>query len=222
MNRLFSIFCWLASLITPFFLLITAVYLLTGPTYLNYEYNKPDFPPDTYGFSQADRLKYSKVAVEYLVNSADISYLGNETFADGKPLYQPQELSHMEDVKGVMQKTFTAWWVLLAVLLGMGVWAARIHWLSSYLKSLSLGGWLTIAMLLLAMVFVMTSFYDLFTWFHELFFKQGTWMFSFSDTLIRLFPLQFWQDAFITAGVIAFVGALIFGLGGWFLSRKVD
>ena len=128
----------------------------------------------------------------------------------------------MEDVKGVVQKTFGAWWVLLVVLAGVGVWGWRIHWFSSYLKSLSRGGYLTIGLLLVALVFVLTSFYDLFTWFHELFFKEGSWMFSYSDTLIRLFPLQFWQDAFITAGVIAFVGGLIFGLGGWFLSRKVD
>jgi integral membrane protein (TIGR01906 family) len=222
MNRLFSFVCWMISLITPFFLLITAVYFLMGPTFLEFEYHQPDFPPDTYGFSLADRLKYSKVAVEYLVNSADISYLGKETFADGSPLYQPQELSHMEDVKGVVQKTFTAWWGLLLVMLGVGIWAWRIHWFSTYLKSLSRGGWLTIGLLLVVMVFVMTSFYDLFTWFHELFFKEGSWMFAFSDTLIRLFPLRFWQDAFIIAGGMAFVGGLIFGLGGWFLSRKVD
>jgi integral membrane protein (TIGR01906 family) len=222
MKYLFPIANWLVTLITPFFLLIVAVYFLMGPTFLEFEYHQADFPSDTYGFSTADRLNYSKVAVEYLVNSADISYLGKETFADGSALYQSQELSHMEDVKTVVQKTFTAWWGLLVVLMGVGIWAWRIHWLSSYFKSLSRGGWLTIGLLLLAAVFVMTSFYDLFTWFHELFFKEGSWMFSYSDTLIRLFPLRFWQDAFIIAGLMAIAGGLVFGLGGWLLSKKVD
>ena len=128
----------------------------------------------------------------------------------------------MEDVKTVVQKTFTAWWGLLVLLLGVGIWAWRIQWVSKYLKSLSRGGWLTIGLLMVVAVFVMTSFYDLFTWFHELFFKEGSWMFAYSDTLIRLFPLRFWQDAFIYAGVIAICGGLIMGLGGWYLSGKVD
>ena len=222
MKPLITLANWVVTLITPFFLLIIGVYVLMGPMFLEFEYHQADFPADTYGFSVADRLKYSKVAVEYLVNSADISFLGKETFADGSSLYQPQELSHMEDVKSVVQKTFAAWWGLLVIVLGVGIWAWRIHWFSNYLKSLSRGGWLTIGLLLVVAVFVMTSFYDLFTWFHELFFKEGSWMFAYSDTLIRLFPLRFWQDAFIFAGVIAIVGGLVLGLGGWYLSKKFD
>jgi integral membrane protein (TIGR01906 family) len=222
MNRLFLIFCGLATLMTPFLLLIIGVFLLMHPQFLEYEYHLADFPPDTYGFSVNDRLTYAKVAVEYLVNSADISFLGNETFPDGTPLYQPQELSHMQDVKTVVQKTFVAGWILGLFMVGIGIWGWRIHWFSSYLKALARGGWLTIGLLLVALGFVMTSFYDTFTLFHEMFFKEGTWMFSYSDTLIRLFPLRFWQDAFVLAGGFAFLGALVLGLGAWYLSKRID
>jgi len=39
-------------------------------------------------------------------------------------------------------------------------------------------------------------------------------MFAYSDTLIRLFPVRFWQDCFIYVGGFALVVglALIFGL----------
>jgi hypothetical protein len=38
-------------------------------------------------------------------------------------------------------------------------------------------------------------------------------MFLFSDTLIRLFPIRFWQDAFLLAAVIALGGGIALGLG---------
>jgi integral membrane protein (TIGR01906 family) len=57
------------------------------------------------------------------------------------------------------------------------------------------------------------AFWQLFTLFHGLFFKGDTWLFLYSDTLIRLFPMQFWQDAFLWAGVISVGGALALALG---------
>ena len=38
-------------------------------------------------------------------------------------------------------------------------------------------------------------------------------MFAYSDTLIRLFPIRFWEDAFLWAGVISVGGALALALG---------
>jgi len=76
------------------------------------------------------------------------------------------------------------------------------------------GGWLMIGLVLVIGLFGAIAFWQLFTLFHALFFEGDTWMFEFSDTLIRLFPMQFWQDAFLWAGVIAVGGAigLAFGL----------
>ena len=57
------------------------------------------------------------------------------------------------------------------------------------------------------------AFWQLFILFHSVFFEGDSWLFLYSDTLIRLFPMQFWQDAFIWAGVIAVGGALGLALG---------
>jgi len=222
MNRLYRILCWFVSISIPFFLLIVATRLLMFPAYLEHEYNLTDFPADTYGFTTADRLKYAPLAVEYLLNSADISFLGNQTFDNGTPLYQEKELSHMLDVKGVVQGAFVAGYLLAIFIAVMGIWGWRIHWFSSYLGALSRGGWLTIALIFLAMFGVMSNFDQLFNDFHQIFFKGGSWLFYFSDTLIRLFPLKFWQDAFILAGVFAFAGGLLLGIAGWYFRKKVD
>ncbi len=53
----------------------------------------PYFPPDIYGFSTQDRLHWGMDGINYLLNNADISYLGNLKFSDGTPLFTEPELS---------------------------------------------------------------------------------------------------------------------------------
>jgi hypothetical protein len=66
------------------------VRLLINPWYPAFEYRTPGFPDDPYGFTLQERLKFAKNAVDYLVNSEDISYLGDLHFPDGQ---QAPELS---------------------------------------------------------------------------------------------------------------------------------
>ena len=56
-------------------------------------------------------------------------------------------------------------------------------------------------------------FWGFFTAFHKLFFVGDSWLFLYSDTLIRLFPIRFWQDAFLLAAVIALGGGVALGMG---------
>jgi len=209
-----SILSWLVTLLTPIFLLGLGLRILLTPIFYNVEYRMPYFPPDSYGFSQADRLHWAPYAVDYLINNADISYLGDLTFEDGSPLYNQRELSHMHDVKVVTKGALRIWYVTVILLVGLGAWAWFGKWWQAYRQGLRRGGWLLIGLVLVIGLFGAIAFWQLFTLFHALFFEGDTWMFEFSDTLIRLFPMQFWQDAFLWAGVIAVGGAigLAFGL----------
>jgi uncharacterized membrane protein len=56
-------------------------------------------------------------------------------------------------------------------------------------------------------------FWNFFSAFHSLFFEGDSWIFLYSDTLIRLFPIRFWQDAFLWGAVIALAGGIGLGLG---------
>ena len=60
------------------------------------------------------------------------------------------------------------------------------------------------------------SFDALFTEFHRIFFEGDTWLFLYSDSLIRLFPERFWQDVFLAIGGLCIGMALLV----IFLSRK--
>ena len=221
MKRLASAGMLLVTIAIPFFVLMTSIRILMIPyLYLDYEYHTPGFPVDTYGFTLQDRLKWSKISMDYLLNDQDISWLANQKLADGSPLYIDRELSHMLDVKILIQAMFKAWWILLAALILVGLISWRLKGFRRYLKALSSGGWLTIGLILVILIFVVISFNSLFTDFHRIFFSGDSWLFLFSDTLIRLFPIKFWQDAFIWMGVFTILFAFLIGyLGNRFAKR---
>jgi uncharacterized membrane protein len=56
-------------------------------------------------------------------------------------------------------------------------------------------------------------FWQFFTFFHTLFFEGDSWLFYYSDSLIRLFPIRFWQDAFLWAAALALGGGLGLAFG---------
>jgi integral membrane protein (TIGR01906 family) len=159
-------------------------------------------------------------ALQELINSADTSYLGDLKFEDGSPLYNERELSHMQDVKNVTQGALRLWYLSLALLAVLGIWAWFGGWWQYYLLGLQRGGWLMVGLAILIGTIVLVGiavnpnvFDEFFVLFHSLFFEGNSWLFYFSDTLIRLFPIRFWEDAFLLAAVIALGGGLALALG---------
>jgi integral membrane protein (TIGR01906 family) len=201
------ILAWVTTLIVPFFLMMTAIRVLFTPLYPQVVYNLPGFPPDPYGFSLADRLHWSRISIEYLLNNDSISFLAKQQLPNGQPLYNERELSHMSDVKAVVQKMIVAWTILLVVLVAFGLWAWRGRWMPAFLHGLGNGGKLTIGIVILILLATATSFNALFTGFHELFFTGNSWIFLYSDSLIRLFPLPFWEIGFTLMGVLTLIAA---------------
>jgi integral membrane protein (TIGR01906 family) len=168
----------------------------------------PRFPEDPYGFTLEERLKWSLVSLEYLLNDEGIDFLQGQRFDDNAPIYDERELQHMEDVKGVVQGTLAVWWSSLAFLLVTGLLSKWGGWGSIFKTGLLRGGWATIGIVGAVLVFVVLAFGVFFVYFHQVFFDAGTWTFSFADTLIRLFPMRFWQDAFLWIGVLTILESL--------------
>lgn len=211
MNKLYRILSWLITILLPVALTFLGLRLLLTHAFPDIEYRLPGFPTDDYGFNLQDRLHWSKLSIDYLLNDADISFLGNLTFPDGSSLFNERELSHMHDVKNVVQPVMWIGYGVWFFLLGIGIWARWEGWWQEYLRGIRRGGWLTIGLVVVIGIFAGTSFWQFFTVFHELFFKGNSWLFLYSDTLIRLFPIQFWEDAFLFAGGLDLIGGLALG-----------
>jgi integral membrane protein (TIGR01906 family) len=220
MSRTHLFLGWVITIAILFFLIMTGIRLLLTPLYLDYQYNRPGFPSDPYGFTVEDRLHWGKLSLEYLLNDADISFLADLEFEDGAPIYNQRELEHMHDVKILVQQMLVAWWIVGIGLLGLGIWAWRARWLRTFWNSISRGGFITVALIVGILLLVMVSFSALFTAFHRIFFEGDTWIFLYSDTLIRLFPMPLWQDAFIFMGLFTLAGGLLLGFGGRALARR--
>lgn len=218
--RLSAFLTYVTMLITPIALIGIGLRLLLSPLFLQIEYSMPYFPVDEYGFTKEDRLRWAPYALEYLVNDADISYLSDLEFEDGSPLFNERELSHMDDVKRVTQNALGFWDLTLVTLLLLGLWAWRADWMFNYKRGLARGGWLMVGLAMLVGGIVLVGiainsdvFWEFFTLFHQLFFTGDSWLFYYSDTLIRLFPIRFWQDAFLLAAGIALSGGIALGSG---------
>jgi integral membrane protein (TIGR01906 family) len=208
-----SALSWLITILTPLTIIMLGVRLLLTPAFLPIEYNMPGFPVDSYGFTYEDRIRWGTPSLNYLTNDRGIDYLAELKFEDGKPIYNERELKHMEDVKTALQMLLNFWDSVLLLLVVLGLWSRRGDWSDAYRAGWRRGGFLTVILLVAFAIFAATSFWEFFSWFHSIFFKGDTWLFPTSDTLIRLFPLRFWQDCFIYIGVFTLLVGLALGFG---------
>ncbi|HUF37236.1 MAG TPA: DUF1461 domain-containing protein [Anaerolineales bacterium] len=199
---------WLVTIVTPFALILSAVRVMLTPAWVHIEYRMPRFPEDPYGFTLQDRMKWSLISLEYLLNDEGIEFLSDQRFDDGASIYNERELRHMEDVKVVVRGALAVWWFSLAFLVLAGLLSKWGGWGAIFRIGVLRGSWLTLGIVGVVMVFVILAFGVFFVYFHQVFFETGTWTFNFSDTLIRLFPMRFWQDAFLWIGGLTLLVSL--------------
>jgi integral membrane protein (TIGR01906 family) len=192
----------LVTLSIPLMLIVGVIRLLLTPAFVRFEYQLPHFPPDQYGFSADERLAYAQLSRRYLVTDAGIDVLEDLRFEDGSALFNPRELRHMKDVKGVVRGAFLAGYISTFVFLFGVIWAWVSDQRGRFKRSVFRGGWVTVLFLCAVLLLSVVGFQALFVIFHKVFFEGETWIFRYSDTLIRLFPMRFWRDAFLVFGVL--------------------
>jgi integral membrane protein (TIGR01906 family) len=212
---------WVVALLLPVVLLLSNVRLLLTPAFVQIEYRTPGFPADGFGFTQADRLHWAPLALEYLLNSADIRFLGDMRFENGQPLYNARELRHMADVKHLTRAALMLWEIGGLIVLILLAWLAWCH-PDAALQGLRRGGLLTVVLLALLFLAILAGFNTVFVGFHRLFFQGDSWLFYYSDTLIRLFPERFWQDAFTFLAVATLIeGGALYVISGALIKRRI-
>ncbi|WP_102161477.1 DUF1461 domain-containing protein [Zhihengliuella halotolerans] len=204
----------LLAIVYPFLLLIGALKAVASPWFLWLEYHRPGFPADEYGWDTAQRLTYGSYGVDYLSNAAGAGFLGGLTAADGSPLMTESEVAHMADVKAVIATSFAAGFVLLVAAVLMA-WFLMKRYPGGVRRALFAGavGTLVVAGALAALAVI--NWNAFFTGVHALFFADGTWTFQYSDTLLRLYPEQFWIDAGIAVGALVLVAVVVTLIATW-------
>lgn len=205
----------LIAITLPFVLIMFSIRILFTPLFLVFEYNLPGFPVDTYGFTTEERLQWGSKSIQYLFNNKEVESLEDLRFENGTQIYNQREISHMVDVKILLQETLKIFYFLLAIYFVVFLWYIYKKQIYILWNALSKGGWITLGLIGAILLAVVISFNALFTAFHKVFFAGDTWLFRYSDTLIRLFPMRLWQDAFIFMGIITIGLALFFAVYGY-------
>lgn len=196
------------------------IILVTAKTWLPYEYRISSFPVDSYGFSTEDRIFWSAIDVDYLLNDAEIDYFDQFTLKNGEPMHNERELRHMVDVKVIVlaTKRVLQWGLLILVgLIAFAFWSQGLEYTLVAIRNGALWTLILIAALIIGVIF---AFSFVFVGFHRIFFEEGTWTFSYADTFIRLYPQRFWQDIFIyVGGLVAAQAGVLYGLARVLLRR---
>ncbi|MGV3016602.1 TIGR01906 family membrane protein [Rothia sp. 88186D007BW] len=190
----------LIALAVPVLITMVAVRAVASPAFLWLEYHRPGFPADSYGFDTQERLRLGSYGLDYILNFAPHTYLADIT-TGGNAAFLASEVEHMTDVKRVMLISITFALIMLVLAL-LSARTLRLRAPGVLRSSLFTGAWLTLALLVGLGVAGAIGWEAFFTTFHEVFFPQGNWQFRMSDTLIRLYPPQFWVDAAATAGAL--------------------
>ena len=138
------------------------------PAFAEFEYDRAGFPRDPYGMETQERKQWAGYSIRYLTNSEPIDYLGNLQTFQGQKIFTESELSHMLDVKEVVQGALIAWYILIGLSVAILGWFLIMGQWSSMRHAFQAGGWVTLSLIGALLIFLLVSFDTLFTRFHQL------------------------------------------------------
>ena len=171
------------------------------------------------GISQVDLREVGAEFRRYFNSSEEPFSVRAKVYGVEQDLFTSREVTHMRDVKALIQKVYLVMQVagafLVAGIIGGIIWhrssspdklAMLFHW----------GGWLTLALVMGVGLLALTGFDALFLKFHQLSFSNDFWQLDpRTDYLIILFPQGFWFDATLRVALTAVTAALgLIGVSG--------
>ncbi|WP_394249869.1 TIGR01906 family membrane protein [Arthrobacter pityocampae] len=196
------------ALFFPIIVVAAAIRAVATSSFLWLEYHRPGFPADRFGFSLDDRMTYGSYALDYVLNFAPPRYLGDLVTPEGEPLFLESEVGHMADVKGVLGLSFFLALVLFVLSVLACIYLAR-RYKGGVRRALFSGAVLTLVGIAVLTVLAVLAWETFFTQVHAVFFADGTWTFRLDDTLIRLFPEQFWTDSAVTVAALVLTATIL-------------
>ena len=204
----------LVIFLIPVILILGSARLLATDTYLGFEYGKASFPPDIYGFTPQQRFILASTNIHYVRAHLPDDELSKQTL-NGVAVYNEREVDHMADVQGVFQIVLRIWQSAFILFLLLAVVFVKNGERKIFLSAIQWGGLVTSAVIMTIALLAVFAWQTWFELFHRFLFVPGSWLFSYTDTLIRLFPIEFWFDATLTISILAFIEGTLLAILGW-------
>jgi integral membrane protein (TIGR01906 family) len=217
---------WLVVIAMPFLIGLGAIRAVILWDYPAWEYQR--IPSDQFGFTDEERLELAQATLAYMQRpepAEQVIHMLEELRLPGtdEPLYNEREIEHMIDVKvvadGIWRVTQAA---IIIVTAGLLFLVARPFSRREAYRAIFHGGLATTVVLLTIGLLIGLAWEFFFLQFHELLFPPGTWVFARTDSLIRLFPEQFWFDVGVIISGSALVTGILMTLLGYSLLKWSD
>jgi len=189
-KKITSALSWLVTLITPLILFSVSLTFLLTPAFIRIEYAMPRMPADLYGFSKSERFQWASKTMDYLTNVKQTRYLSKLKFENDTPVFNEHEITILSGVKKSVQNMLTIGRLALAFFFILILVAWSGNWLPKFRNGVKRGGWLTTGLAVFLATAVIINRPNLNDYFQN------------TDTTLRLFPTQFWSDAFILLTLI--------------------
>jgi len=209
----------LIAVIVPPTLVANALGVLATDTFVRYELGRDGFPRDRYGFTDEQREELALLGLRSIEpGSEGIVLLERAILPDGSEAFDERELTHMADVRALFVPIQRGRLVAMLAVAILAVALVRTRLRTVVPRGLLAGALATLGVALLAVPVILLGFDGFFTGFHEVLFEGGSWRFSDTDTLIRIYPERFWEDVSQLAAAITVVQALVLApLSWWWL-----
>lgn len=212
----------LAISLPLFFISLNVRVLTNSQTFYEWGFDANNVERRT-GLDDAALTSAASQLIDYFGNDEEFLDLRVEFEGREIELFNQREITHMADVKDVMNVMFNAVWVTGAIV--VIVVAGGFFLLGrGFLPMLRSGiMWSTIAGLTVAALFGIATLIDFnttFRLFHEVVFRNDFWKLSPSQSLLlRLFPQGFWFAATLILVVLTAVQLGVVYGAAWWASR---
>ncbi len=210
-----------AALVFPL-LVTTSLRIVLQDWIVHVEYAVGRVPDDRYGFTEDERTDLALTGLDAITpGTPGVSLLRDARLPDGEPAFTEPEIVHMQDVRDLVG-TLLAFQLWAAVAVAVAALALSVHPTTRTIvpRGLRYGVLASVPVAAVVGLFMLVTWDSFFTRFHEVFFEGDTWRFPVTDTLIRLYPDEFWMGvAAWIAGLTVVLAALFWVLAGVWLRR---
>lgn len=178
----------------------------------------------TTGLSSDELDRIARQLVEYF--ETDQQYLDVKIVRHGQlvDLFNPREVEHMKDVKGLVRFGYTVLWVSLlyaAIFASAGLFWWKGRYRFTVYRVILWGGLFTLLIIGAIAAMVLFNFQGFFLGFHLLSFSNDFWQLDPArDYLIRVFPERFFYEASLLIGAAVVLEATVVGAVMWRLLKQ--
>lgn len=176
-----------------------------------------------YSFGANDQEALYDVVSE-INDAAGTPYAGADV---GRLMNAPDEytitadqIDHLDDVYGIARSLVLPIFGVVVITIFLIMVGYRMFGLGAVASSLKISGIAAIAAIGVIALFAVISFQGFFSYFHAVFFDDGTWTFPADSLLIQSLPESFWATmAVIWGATTLLLGILSFVMGSLFNRR---